>query len=241
LVHPSPNSTKGEMALQAEPSGTGNLVTISGWAFDTQDGKPVKQVIAVSDGRVVASLTPSLARADVAAAVNNPLATSSGYQFQFWVAKSAGFRIYAVNVDGTVTPLSTPPGVTSSGTASQVTTSDGHVHPVRISASEGSIDTASEYEATRSFTLTIPPGTDLADYQWMEMRSPSGFGRSRIELTDNLTGGASHVIAFNTLPRVGDSVFNRVGSCLQWHGYATTKLTLLVHGPSKAFTVELLK
>jgi hypothetical protein len=49
------------------------------------------------------------------------------------------------------------------------------------------------------------------------------------------------MIAFNTLPMVGDSVFTRVGSCLQWHGYDTSTLTLLVNGPPKDLTVRLLK
>jgi hypothetical protein len=242
LVHPNPEDSKGALTLRARATGTGDFVTVTGWAFDTTDAKPARQVLAVSRGRVVSALAPSLSRTDIVTVVNNLAASSSGYQLQFSVAKGASYRIYVLNADGSVTPLPPPAGDRASNpVARTVTTPDGVVHPVRQGALEGSIDSATTIPATRTFTLSVPAGTDLASYQWMEMQSGSGFGRSRIELTDNLPAGPPHLIAFNTLPSVGDSVYTRVGSCLQWHGYRTKQLTLLVHGPSYNFSVRLLK
>jgi len=242
LVHPNPEGAQGTLTLQARRTGTGNFVTITGWAFDTADAKPAREVLAVSRGRVVGALAPTLSRTDIVTVVKNLAASSSGYQLQFDVAKGATYRIYILNADGSVTPLPPPVGDRASNPVGRsVTTSDGVVHPIRLSALEGSIDSATIIPATRTFSLTLPAGTNLAAYQWMEMQSPSGFSRSRIELTDDLLAGPPHLIAFNTLPSVGDSVFTRVGSCLQWHGYDTTHLTMLVHGPAYSFSIRLLK
>lgn len=242
LVHPKPEETGGALTLSARRTGTGNFVTVTGWAFDTADGKPAREVLAVSRGKVVGALAPTRSRTDIVSIVNNLAASSSGYQLQFSVARAAPYRIYILNADGSVTPLPPPAGDRASNPVGRsVTTPDGVVHPIRLSALEGSIDSASTIPKTRTFTLSIPAGTDLAAYRWMEMQSGSGFGRSRIEVTDDLAAGPPHLIAFNTLPSVGRSVYTRVGSCLQWHGYHTEQLTLLVHGPSYNFSVRLLK
>jgi hypothetical protein len=242
LVRPTAEESTSSLTLHVRRTGTGNFVTVTGWAFDTTDGKPAPEILAVSGGRVIDELAPDLSRTDIVSVVNNPSAASSGYQLQFDVADGASYRIYVQNTDGSVTPLPPPVGDRASNPVSRtVTTPDGIVHPVRPAASEGSIDEATIIRDTQTFAIGVPPGTDLSSYQWIQMQSGSGFGRSRIEVTDDLPAGPSHVIAFNTLPTVGDSVSTRVGSCLQWHGFDASKLTLLVHGPSRSFTVRLLK
>jgi hypothetical protein len=241
LVHPT--NPKGGLTVRTQSgSGIENLVTVSGWAFDTPDGQPTREVMAVSGNHVVGTITPSLPRTDVAAAVHSEAAASSGFQIQFPIAAGSSFRIYVLNTDGSVTPVAPTEGFhNSTPIPSSVTTPDGVVHPVRMNPSEGSLDSTSKTQPTRLFTLRLPPGTDLASYQWMELLSPSGFAQSNIELTDHVQDGPSHSIALSTLPSVGKSVYTRVGSCLQWHGYTTTDLTLLVNGPPRTLSVRLLK
>ena len=93
----------------------------------------------------------------------------------------------------------------------------------------------------KSYDLSMPQGTNLSEYQWMKVQSTQDLGYSRIQITDSLAGGLPHLIAWNTLPRTGNEVFARVGSCLQWHGYHTTSLTMLTSGPAHSFSVRLLK
>ena len=93
----------------------------------------------------------------------------------------------------------------------------------------------------RTFSVTIPAGTDLSAYHWMVMQSSKTFGKSQIEVTDSFPSWPSHDIAFDTLPRTGNEVFTRVGSCLQWHGYHTPSLTVVVSGPAAPSSVHLLK
>jgi hypothetical protein len=65
--------------------------------------------------------------------------------------------------------------------------------------------------------VSVPQGTNLSQYQWMMMQSPRPLGSSQVQITDSLAGGLPHLIAWDTLPRTGNQVFARVGSCLQWH------------------------
>jgi hypothetical protein len=92
--------------------------------------------------------------------------------------------------------------------------------------------------ATSTTLLSLAvPGT-LTSYQWLEFSAPSGFGRATIKVTDQTLGAqASHVISFETLPRVGSTVFLRVGSCIQWHGYSAGSLHLLLQGAPTDMTV----
>ena len=243
LIHPAASTEGRGLTLQAQPEGgLENLVTDTGWAFDTPDGKPAREVLAVSNGRVIGSVVPSGPRTDVAAILNTEAAAASGFEIQFPLAIGATYRLYVLNADGSVSALTRPSGEhIQSALPATVTTPDGVVHALRGPAWEGNIDSVSIARSTRLFSLNIPPGTDLASYQWMDMIASSGFGHSSIELTDQPIAGVSHMVQFDTLPRVGKSVFTRVGSCLQWHGYNTTKLTLLVKGPPKALTVRLFK
>jgi hypothetical protein len=89
--------------------------------------------------------------------------------------------------------------------------------------------------------VTIPAGTDLSAYQWMVMQSSKTFGKSHLMVTDSFPSWPSHDIVFDTLPRAGKEVFARVGSCLQWHGYHTPSLTVVVSGPAIPSSVHLLK
>jgi hypothetical protein len=239
LIHPTPDAASAGLDLRVDATGTEKLVSVQGWAFDTADDEPAKQVLVVSGDRVVSSSHPTAPRPDVAAALHSRDAAKSGFEAQFSLTTGASYRIYALNVDGSVTPLASASSSAAQGpTPQSVTTPDGTVHAVRISPSDGHVDTTS---VSKEFSLTVPAGTDLSSYDWMEVRSPTDLGSSRIQVTDSIQGGPSHVIAWSTLPGIGTSVFTRVGSCLQWHGYSTRTLTMLVSGPPTSFSVRIIK
>jgi uridine phosphorylase len=75
----------------------------------------------------------------------------------------------------------------------------------------------------------------------LEFESPTGFGQATIEVTDQTMGAQpSHTITFQTLPSAGHTVFLRVGSCIQWHGYQAGELHLVTSGAPADMSVRLL-
>jgi hypothetical protein len=237
LIHPSADALPAGLNLTVTHLATYHLVSVRGWAFDTPANQPVHSVLAVSNGQVVDELPTDIGRPDVADALHSQAAVNSGFQGQILISADASYQLYGLNFDGTVTPLVGPVRQTAAAT---VTTPDGVVHQVRQTAMEGFLDAASA-ATWRSYNVSVPQGTNLANYQWMMMQSTRPFGSSRVQVTDALADGAPHLIAWNTLSRTGDQVFTRVGSCLQWHGYHTNSLTMLTSGPAVSFSVRLLK
>jgi len=95
------------------------------------------------------------------------------------------------------------------------------VVPPNVKDAQGtSVPVASSIARRQGSRLVIatPPGADLASYQWLELTASAPFGDRTFQLSDG-SNQESHTIAFSTLPRVGDRVYVRVGSCSQWHGY----------------------
>jgi hypothetical protein len=238
LIHTTSEMVTGSLNLPVTAIATDHVVSVRGWAFDAVANQPVRAVLSVSDGHVVDEIPTGLARADVAAALHTPTAANSGFEGRFEIPAAASFQLYGLNVDGTVSPLSGTGSTTAA--APTITTPDGVVHPLRRAGTEGHLDSITE-TTWRSYTLTVPRGTNLSSYQWLEMQSRRPLGSSRIQVTDSLAAGTSHLIAWNTLPRTGNETFDRVGSCLQWHGYHTTPLTMLTSGAAQKFAVRLIR
>jgi len=89
--------------------------------------------------------------------------------------------------------------------------------------------------------LHLPAGRPATAYRWLEFDSASGFGVSSIAVTDQPDrADPAHIMIFQTLPRAGHAVFLRVGSCIQWHGYSTTDLHLVLHNAPADMSVKLL-
>jgi hypothetical protein len=241
LDHPSSHRVHGGLNVPVIPGAVGHTVSVQGWAFDTMGNRPALSVLAVTSGHVIGQFPADLRRPDVAAVLDRPAAAHSGFQGRLSIPGTGSLQLYALNGDGTVTPLSGQEDVTgSSQPVSDITTPDGVVHPVRNANAEGHIDAASK-EEVHTYTLTIPARADLASYQWMVVGSSHPLGSSQFVVSDSLEEGASHAISWNTLPRAGNEVFTRVGSCLQWHGYDSATLSMLDSGPAHALSVHLLK
>jgi hypothetical protein len=186
-------------------------------------------------------LPVSQTRQDVATSLKMPAAVSSGFSGQFALQKGASYRIYALEADGSVTPLpSAASNQSDSPVPSTITTPDGVVHPVSLTGPVGHVDGATATQS-KIFTVAVPKGTNLSSYEWLELQASSGLGNSDVTVTDSISAGQSHAITWNTLASTGTTVFTRVGSCLQWHGYGTPTLSVIVHGAPNAVSVRLLK
>ena len=177
-----------------------------GWAFDVADRQPISQVLVVSDNRVVRSIDVDQSRPDVVASLKTHAAASSGFAGQFALPAGATYRIYAVTADGSVTPLPSVPGGDQdhSPLPATITTSDGVVHPVHPMRSEGHVDGALA-KPSKVFTLTVPAGTNLSSYEWMELKAPSVWAtpdhRDRFDL--------GHSLPFHRLEHAGTAAAPR--------------------------------
>ena len=76
----------------------------------------------------------------------------------------------------------------------------------------------------------VPAGVNLPDYELATFEADGPLGVSHVSLSARLGGtpgaGINGRVTFGTLPRDGDDISVRVGSCLQWHGFDTRHLYL---------------
>ncbi|MGH2719661.1 MAG: hypothetical protein ACRDJU_13945, partial [Actinomycetota bacterium] len=89
-----------------------------------------------------------------------------------------------------------------------------------------------------SLDLELPPGP-LTTYHWLEVDSGKGLSADRFVLSDGVQD-ASHQIDFATVGRDNTKTLIEVGSCLQWHSYQSSTLTLTFSAPENITAVKLL-
>ena len=213
----------------------GDVTSASGWAFDSGANQPPAAILAVSDGMVIAQTEPTLSRPDVAAYLHTPSALITGWTLSASSKQGTPLSYFSLNSDDTVTPI---PGSGPSAVPATVRTPQGAVYHVIDQASSGHVDVVQTASLAK---LVLERSSPLSMYQWIEFQSPTGFGDATIELTDQTLGGEpSHVISFETLPRVGHTVYLRVGSCIQWHGYQADAVDLVVQGAPSDISLRLL-
>ncbi|MHB1774814.1 MAG: hypothetical protein ACYCU7_02325 [Acidimicrobiales bacterium] len=204
---------------------------IVGWALG-DNRKPARSLIAAQGSKIVAKVSTGILRTDVAAALKNQAAATSGFQ----IAVPAGtgpVNLWAIGTDGSATPIGGSPKMARSvaypASVGPTVSLGGHTYRV-TSAGQGNVDSV-HAPTGRSFEATFPKGTDLADYQWAQVSVPRSLGSSTIELTNNLAAGTNNAIRFHSLARSGPSESVMVGSCLQWRGYqASQGINLVVRG-----------
>ena len=218
-------------------------IAISGWAIDPGTGQPAKTVVAVSDGKVVATAATGGSRPDVAAGISDPAAIDSGFTIDVPASVRGPVALYALDANGSASELareqSVPSKISAVSGSSSVKTADGVVHPVIAGTSAGYSDSY-QHQDTQITRLKFPSGTNLSSFQWLEVKSASSLGNGSFVLTDNPNAPVGHDITFQTLPRVGGHVFVEVGSCIQWHGYAgSTSLYLVRTGSALKEPVRL--
>ncbi len=207
---------------------------VSGWAIDHAALVPAREVIAVSDGRVVATTHPDIARADVARALKSGGVLRSG--FSLVLSRGQGpVQLYALNRDNTVTPLQLSTAVDrqviTPGKAMSLRTDDGVVHRVTALSANGNVENGYR-SSDRVLKVALPAGTNLTSFRWIELSSAAPLSSGKVVLTDAV-GAEAHEISFNVLPSAGSDVAVPVGNCPQWHGYTDADLMLVTgqHGP----------
>jgi hypothetical protein len=217
--------------VPASPSAT--AVSASGWAFDAGAHRTSSTVLAVRGGGVVAEATPAISRPDVAANLRDPAAASSGWTMVLPSTALQDVVFYALNPDGTVSPLPRDGG--NAPSAVVVRGRSGQSYRVVTGRTSGHVDGV----PSSLLALSVPGTAPITGYQWLELHSDSGFN-SHIILTDDATPlhDSPHNISFDSLPRAGNTVYLRVGSCIQWHGYETR--TLLLQGAPAGVSLRLL-
>jgi hypothetical protein len=94
-------------------------------------------------------------------------------------------------------------------------------------------------EPARDITLAVPRG-GWSRFKWLELESPIPIGDANVVVTDSPLASLTHQITFTVLPRSRNRVYVRVGSCLQWHGYPDTTISVLILGGPSALTVRVL-
>jgi hypothetical protein len=181
---------------------------VTGSAMEAATKEPVELVLEVVDGQVVAAAKPS---PDSDYTIND---TGLGT-----------IDLYALNADGSVTPLE-PMGGSGSGVVGVAPLSAPvalahHVYPVIANEAIGKI--ASEVSVPSDVsTLNLPAGVSTTHYQWLELSGSNHFKTASFTLTDQIGAPSGHNIEFNTLSSAGKhQVYVGVGSCLQWQGYGS--------------------
>ena len=208
-----------------------SAVLIGGWSVDVPSGEPPPRVLAVRDGREVASVVPNGIRLDVSQRYGSPLAVASGFTIDLPAPMPGPVALYALHRDGTVSPIapahSVPGTLVVRGGGAQVTTADGRTHRVQAEGA-GAVDEALVTNE-RLVALDVPPGTDLGTYHWLELRSAGGFAPSHFSVADGRDQSPG-AISFRSLPRAGADLYVQVGSCPQWRGFTASGLTLIEAG-----------
>jgi hypothetical protein len=217
---------------------------IGGWSFDQRRGQPPLQVLAVRDGKEIAGVVPNGVRLDVSQHFHSVTALSSGFTFTVPTTTSAApVTLYALNPDGTVSPLApmatVPAKLVAPAGAGSVTTSDGRVH--LQSAESGGVVDGAFVGNQRVLALDVPRGTELSDFHWLELSSRSGLGPGQYNVVDGRDQSPG-LIGFQTLPRAHGHVFVQVGSCPQWRAFSTPGLGLVeAGGPQSPPVVRLIR
>ncbi len=87
--------------------------------------------------------------------------------------------------------------------------------------------------------VTLSAGLSLTRYDLLTLRADRSIGASSITISDISAAPPGHDITSIVLPASGASLSVRVGSCLQWHGYASGRLYVRQVGGAAISGLEL--
>jgi hypothetical protein len=232
-----PVSTRQQKTLRLNISKSGRIAeTLTGWVADDAPLTPAIAVVAIRGNRVVATGKPDMARTDVAKALGSRAVLNSGFSLSVPPGKQP-LALLAVNSDGTASPVSGHDFKTPANLPSSIRLSDGETVKVVPHHDYGNIDGANVVNE-RVLRLHVPLRTDLSNYEWITVSTTGGSGHQQFTLS-NAFGNPTHEISWWTLPRGGSRISVEVGSCLQWHGFAGSSLSLVVGGSGSVRSVKL--
>ena len=230
---PTDVSASASTLLNVTSLGAQDQSTVSGWAFDKTSGTPPSSIVAASGSQVSAAVAPALQRSDVAAYLNAPAASGSGFSFSFATPAGHAFTLYALTGNGSLVPFFRSKGSADS-TPPTLKTPDGVVHAVVESGGDvigSNVDSLTAKKVYR-WSVAVPAHQALSDYQWLSVGDTRGLGKMNVQIADVPTMDPSHSIQFSSLGQGQKRLFLQVGSCLQWHGYQSPTLYMTTDGPS---------
>jgi len=206
----------------------GRLLSVNGWAIDANAKAPVAKVLAAVGRRVVAHVTPSTPRPDVAAHLNDSAYAGSGFALGVPLPRSGprGVRIYGLSRSGKATELGYSESVRwglGRPRGPRALLLDGRRVPVVTGAASGFADSSSLSQ--QLLAIDVPAGTRLGGYDWLEIETRSLLQDTGFLLSDRLNEPLRGVF-FKTLERDDRVVRVLVGACSQWHGYRARRLYL---------------
>ena len=211
--------------------GSRRVVSVTGWAADPATGRSAT-VVGVAGSQVIGTVMAAQARPDVAAAAGT--STDVGFRFTGVADPNAALFFYLLGSDGRAYPLDG----SSRGEAPSLELPDGRRVPTTTT-------TAGHLEADNSVVrlvqrVDVPAGLRLADYGLATVSAgPTGLGNAQLTLTDEI-GQAGHDINASSVAWANPDLPMRVGSCLQWRGYDSSRpLYLLQSGGNPVTSITL--
>jgi hypothetical protein len=223
-----PSTSPAPLRLTAREHG--QFLSVGGWAVDRTAKVPVAKVLAAVDGKVVAEVTPSAPRPDIAGHLKNDAYIDSGFAFGAPVPRAGPreVRIYGLSHSGKAAELdytgASPWGL-GRGRGPRALLLNGRRVPVEPGAASGFVDSSSLSE--KLVALDLPTGVRLDQYDWLEIETGSQLGDNRFTLTDRPTDLRRN-ITFRMLDHHESTVRVLVGACSQWHGYRARRLYLRI-------------
>ena len=205
------------------------LASLQGWAVDLRAKKPALRVLAVFRGRVIAESKPFAARRDVSVILGSDSYRNSGYKMPTVTVPGGtlrDLRVYALTRSGAATELANGPAVPAEvgdGAQPRTLLRRGRRIPVVPGAAQGFVDSASFPD--HRWALTVPPGTGLQRFNWLELETSTPLQQNSFMLNDGFSD-LSRGIFFKTLARGKTSVRVDLGACSQWRAFNTRRLFL---------------
>lgn len=214
-------ATGRSVSVDVDPSRTVRRIDVTGWAIDPASDQLPTRIFVAAGRRIVATTSAGIARPDVA--VDSAVAGISGFALRVMTTNAARVRVYAEYSDGLAYPLTT--GVAP---LPSLVLPDGGKVIVGEGQAVGDVDRATVLKGQLS-TVDVPADVPLEQVQTLSISGRGDeLGRGTYLLSNSTVGSGDgdRSIQFRTLFRGSESVSVRVGSCLQWHGYAGHQIYL---------------
>jgi hypothetical protein len=238
---PVPDSAR-STTLPVRELGARTAVHYSGWGMDPATHRPAGTVLIAEDDRVVATVTPSIDRPDVAIGLHQTESVS-GFQYDALLDGVHPSTAYAVGADGVAHPLYRSPVAPVAflrlpgGSKVRVEpTMAGYLedHRANVIPSVAEIQLPSGINLRDYDLATLSSGINPSDYRIEALSFTDGLGGGNVAITDQLLSDPSdevprfHWIMATWVEQSGPRLTLRVGSCPQWYGYDPSKTLYVI-------------
>jgi hypothetical protein len=94
--------------------------------------------------------------------------------------------------------------------------------------------------APAPFHVTLQNGARWTDFRWLEIDTATHFRADTLAISDSMSSGLNRRISFKTLEDSPKHYLVRVGSCIQWYGYAGKTLFIAHLQPQEISSLRLI-